>query len=126
MTQSKVAIVLQAGTGNHEQTARALHSLIYAKELQERGNEVRLVFDGAGTEWLARWTEPQEGQDGQLASFFQEVKQAGLVYSVCDFCAGAFQVRDKLVAREEPLVGQYMNHPSLASLVDEGFQVWIL
>lgn len=126
MTQSKVAIILHAGTGNHEQQARAFHSLVYAKELQERGSEVRLVFDGAGTEWLARWNDPQDEHDKQLAGFFQAVKQDGLVYSVCDFCSGAFQVRDKLVAAGEPLVAQYMNHPSVASLVDEGFQVWIL
>ena len=126
MAGSKVAIILQAGAAGHEQLARALHSILYAKELQEKGHEVRLVFDGAGTEWLARWSEPQNEGDAHLGALFRSVKDAGLVYSVCDYCSGAFRVRDRLVAAGEPLEGQYMDHPSVASLVEDGYQVWIL
>ena len=53
---TKILIVLQAGTESHEGRARALHSVLYATELAETGATVRLVFDGASTGWLARWT----------------------------------------------------------------------
>lgn len=53
---TRILIVLQAGTDSHEGRARALHSVLYATELREAGATVRLVFDGAGTGWLARWT----------------------------------------------------------------------
>ena len=123
---AKVAVILQAGPGSHESHARMLHSLLYSKELHERGNEVRLVFDGASTEWLAKWGNPQDEDDRRMGGLFQQIKGAGLTYAVCDFCSGAFKVRDKLQDLGEPLIAEYMDHPSVAALVDEGFQVWIL
>ena len=47
---AKIAIILQAGAEGHEGMGRLLHSPLYSKELHERGHDVRLVFDGAGTE----------------------------------------------------------------------------
>jgi hypothetical protein len=99
------------------------HSMLYSKELKEKGHEVRLVFDGASTEWLAKWGDPQDNDDRMMAGFFGQLKDAGLTYVVCDFCSGAFNVHDKLTAQGEPLVAEYMNHPSVAGLVDEGFQL---
>ena len=51
---TRIRIVLQAGTDSHEGRARALHAVLYASELADAGATVRLVFDGAGTGWLAR------------------------------------------------------------------------
>ncbi len=53
----------------------------------------------------------------------KSVQDAGLTYVVCDFCSRAFNVHDKLTAQGEQLVAEYMNHPSVASLIDEGFQI---
>jgi len=123
---SKVAIILQAGPGSHESHARMFHSMVYSKELHEKGHEVRLIFDGASTEWLAKWGDPQDADDRMMGGFFDQLKDGGLAYVVCDFCAGAFQVRDRLVAQGEPLLAEYLNHPSVASLVDDGFQILTL
>ncbi len=123
---AKLAIILQAGPGSHESHARMFHSMVYSKELYEAGHEVRLIFDGASTEWLAKWGDPQDGDDRLMGGFFDQLKDAGLTYIVCDFCAGAFRVRDRLAAQDEPLVAEYLNHPSIASLVDEGFQIVVL
>ncbi len=120
---AKIAIILQAGPGSHESHARMFHSMVYSKELHEKGHEVRLIFDGASTEWLAKWGDPQDADDRMMAGFFNHLKDDGLAYVVCDFCAGAFQVRDRLAAQGEPLVAEYLNHPSVGSLVDEGFQI---
>jgi hypothetical protein len=122
---TKILIVLQAGTESHEGQARALHSVLYARELIEAGATVRLVFDGAGTAWPARWQQ-DEGVASQGARHFSELKAQGLVYEVCDYCAGRFDVHDELVRLGEPLKGAYEDHPSIASYVAEGFAVWIL
>lgn len=120
---ARIAIILQAGPGSHESHARMFHSMVYSKELHEKGHEVRLIFDGAATEWLAKWGDPQDADDRVMGGFFNQLKDAGLAYVVCDFCANAFRVRDKLVAQGEPLLAEYLNHPSIASLVDDGFQI---
>ena len=53
---NKFAIILQAGPGTHESHARMFRSMVYAKEFRESGHEVRLIFDGAATAWLAKWS----------------------------------------------------------------------
>lgn len=123
--QTKVLIVLQAGTESHEGRARALHSVLYAKELVSAGATVRLVFDGAGTAWLARWKQGG-GSASRAAQLFAELTAAGVAYEVCDYCAGAFDVRQELIDLGETLSGAYLDHPSIASHVADGFQVWIL
>lgn len=124
---TKVAIILQAGAESHEGMARMYHSLLYTKELRERGGDVRLVFDGAGTEWAARLHQPDGDERLQrLAGLFGELKEDGLTYEVCDYCSGAFGVKEQLQQTEAPLTAQYMDHPSIASLVEEGYRIWIL
>lgn len=122
---TKILIVLQAGTETHEGRARALHSVLYARELIEAGATVRLVFDGAGTGWLARWRS-EGGSPTRAASFFADLVARGVAYEVCDYCAGAFDVKNELVDAGETLTGTYMDHPSLAAHVGDGFVVWIL
>lgn len=120
----KVAIILQAGTETHEGLARALHALLYASELTERGGTARLVFDGAGTAWLARFRNPTGDSEQHLATTFEKLKRDGLAYEVCDFCSGAFGVKSQLT--DEPMSAKYMDHPSVVDLVEDGFQIWIL
>lgn len=122
---TRILIVLQAGTESHEGRARALHSVLYATELSDAGATVRLVFDGAGTGWLARWTT-DAGAATRSGRLFADLRARGLSYEVCDYCAGAFDVRDELVAAGEALAGAYLDHPSIAAHVGDGFAVWIL
>lgn len=126
MGEKKIAIILQAGAETHEGMARALHSLLYAKELMEQGITARLIFDGAGSEWAAKLVQPGSPQEQGLARLFQGIQAQGVAYEICDYCSGAFQVKDRLKEAGVPLSGQYMNHPSIASLVKDGFEVWIL
>ena len=121
---TKIGIVLQAGTETHEGLARALHALLYTKELVERGGDVRLVFDGAGTSWLAAMRKQETDAAKGLGRIFEGLKQAGVTYEVCDYCSGAFHVREEL--QDEPLSGKYMDHPSIGDLVEAGYQIWIL
>ena len=124
-TDTRILIVLQAGTESHEGRARALHGVIYATELSEAGATVRLVFDGAGTGWLARWTTGA-GAQTRAGALFADLRARGLSYEVCDHCSGAFEVKGDLVEAGEALFGGYMDHPSMAAYVAEGFAVWIL
>jgi len=123
---AKIAIVLHAGSDGHEGLARAFHSLVYAKELKEHGADVRLIFDGAGTQWLAQFHRSDSEHVQGLGLLFEQLKSQGVVYEVCDYCAGAFGVKEDLQARDEPLVAEYMDHPSIAGLVSDGYQIWIL
>ena len=41
---SKIAIILHAEPGTHDSLGRALHALLYSKELNEEGHEGETYF----------------------------------------------------------------------------------
>ena len=91
VAKGKYLVVLQAGKESHEGMARAVHALLYSKELKEHGHEVVLLFDGAGTEWIAEWSKSDSTD--KLAPMYKELREAGVANVICDFCANAFQVK---------------------------------
>jgi len=116
----KIAIILHAEPGTHDAMGRALHSMLYARELKEAGHDARLIFDGGGTKWieeLARGGHP-------LSPVYDEVKDIGAIAGVCEYCIRAFGVDEENVRAEGLAVcGEYMGHPSIAALAGEGFLI---
>jgi len=115
----KVAVILQEGTERGESLARAVHALLYTKEVHESGGAVRLILDGAGTLWFPRFEDPEL----PYRDLYREVREAGILDGACDYCAGAFGVKDAVEAGGLPLVGEYHGHPSLVALIKDGYQV---
>jgi len=120
----KFAIILQAGKETHEGMARAVHALLYASELKEKGYEVVLIFDGAGTEWAEELSNPDS--QSKLLPIYNDFKKMGIQEIICDFCAGAFGVKEKLHTRACPLISEYKEHPSIVKWVKKGYQLLIL
>ena len=120
----KYAIILQAGKESHEGMARAVHAFLYAKELKEHGHEVVLIFDGAGTEWVEELSNPES--QSKLKPMYEQLRQAGIVEIVCDFCAGAFAVKERLAQRQIPMTAEYAGHPSIAKWVVQGYELIVL
>ncbi len=114
---AKVAVVVFANTETHEGLARVHNALEVAKEFKEAGDEVRLVFDGAGTQALATLVDPEH----RAHALFKTVRDT--VAGACRFCAAAFGVKDRLESAGIPLLDEYDQHPSLRRLVVEGYQV---
>lgn len=122
--KNKFAIVLQAGKETHEGMARAVHALLYATELKEKGYDVVLIFDGAATEWAEELSNPDS--QSKLLPMYQSLKKTGAVEVICDFCAIAFGVKEKLSGRQVPLVSEYKGHPSIEKWIKKGYQLIIL
>jgi len=119
----KFAVILQAGTESHEGLARALHALLYSKELVEAGYEVVLIFDGAGTTWAKESENPQH----KLHGVYLGLKKLGITQEICDYCAGAFKVKADLIDRQVALLrNSYGGHPSIAKWVKQGYNLLVL
>lgn len=117
---SKIAIILHAEPGTHDSMGRALHALLYAKELKEHGHDVLLVFDGGATKWIEEFKKP----DNKLAPLYNEIISGDVVLGVCDYCIGAFGGDKEQVKKEGiPFLNDYNGHPSLAKLIEQGFQI---
>ena len=123
-SHQKFLIILQAGTESHEGMARAVHALLYSKELKENGHDVILVFDGAGTEWIHEWSNPNSTD--KLLRSYKELKAAGVTEIIGDYCAYAFHAKKDLKERNVPLTREYQGHPSIAKWVNQGYQLVIL
>ncbi len=121
--KDKYVIVLQAGNETNEGMARAIHALLYARELAENGYQVVLIFDGAGTGWANELRKP----DNPLHKHYEKIKELGLVEEICDYCAEAFEVKDDLPEQQKKLlVGEYEGHPSLVKWIKKGYQIIVL
>lgn len=114
----RVAIVVLADAETKGDLGRVFNALMAADEFAEAGDEVRLVFDGAGVKWIPELSNPEHKAHGLFAKLKPHVTD------VCRYCAGAFGVDDKVKGDDAPLTGGgYQDHPSFRRLIDEGFQV---
>lgn len=114
---AKVGIVVLADAETHGDMGRMSNALTAAGEFKEAGEEVTIIFDGAGTRWVPKLTD----EDHMLHEPFEAVKD--VVSGACHYCAGAFHVREDIEETDVPLLQEYSGHPSLQKLVSQGYQV---
>lgn len=113
----KVAIDVLADTESHGDLGRVFNALEAVKEFKDNHDDVRLIFDGAGTKWVVELSKPDHKAHGLYAAVQDKV--AG----VCEFCAGAFGVKEQVLACGAPLTGDYDGHPSFRKLLADGYQI---
>jgi hypothetical protein len=114
---AKAAIILLADTESHADLGRAANALAAAGEFQEAGDELTVIFDGAGT----RWVPELAGGEHRLSPRFEEIKEA--IGGACSYCAGAFGVREQIEQSEVSLLDEHEGHPSIRTLVADGYEV---
>lgn len=106
-----------ADTETHGDLDRIANALTSANEFKEAGDETTIVFDGAGTKWVAGLSNP----DHRLHDAFESVKDT--VAGACSYCAGAFGVKEEVEKSDVPLLEEYAEHTSLQRLVSQGYQM---
>lgn len=110
----KFAVILQAQPGD---MGRAVHGLLYTKDLKEAGHDVQLIFDGAGTTWIKEFERPEH----KYHNLYKEVKAKGLIGGACEYCAKAFKVDGAVTEAGIKFRGEYSGHPSIAQLIQQGY-----
>lgn len=113
----KLAIVLLAGSETADGSGRMANAFITALEAQDAGDEVRVIFDGAGTTWLRTLADPEH----KYHRLLNEVRAS--IVGACLYCARAYGVVDDVERAEIPLLDEYKHHPSIRGLVADGFHV---
>lgn len=115
----KTAFVILAGGDQPESLGRVVNALTGAYEYIEGGGEVKIIFDGAGTQAAAALAKP----DHEYHELFEKTR--GRITAVCSYCAGAYEVKDQIAAANLPLVDEFKGHPSFKRLLEDGFQVLV-
>lgn len=113
----RAAVVVLADTETAEDLGRVVNAMEAVKEFKEAGDDVRLIFDGAGTKWIGQLAH----KDHKYASLFAAVKDK--VSGACEYCAHAFGVHEHVQQADVPLIGEFEKHPSFRRLLSEGYQV---
>lgn len=96
---------------------RVTNALEIAKEFKEYGDEVQLVFDGAGTTWVGKLADT----NSKMNPLYESVKDK--VQGACSFCSSAFGVKDNVEQAGVKLLDDFDGHPGIRALVEEGYQV---
>jgi len=113
---NKIAVVIYSNLEGAGKSA-VYRALMFAEELIRAGDDVTIVFDGAGSAALAAIIEP--GHD--IHRTWQ--KAAPALRGVCSYCAKAYGVNDALAAAGIPMLVDDRGHASLRNLLLEGRQI---
>jgi hypothetical protein len=113
----KAAIIVLADTETHGDLGRVVNALEAVKELKEARDEVKLIFDGAGTQWIPKLSEKTHRAHRLFVSVEDRIAGA------CAYCAGAFKATEGVKAANVPLLDEYEGHPSVRQLLADGFSI---
>lgn len=113
---TKAAIFVLAGTDSHDDLGRLTNALQAAKEFTDEGDDLVLIFDGEGTQWV-----PELDDEGHHAHALDRSLEDDV--QVCDYCADAFHVGDAVDESDAERVSQFEGHPSVRDLVADVYEV---
>jgi hypothetical protein len=114
---ANAAVIILAGTEGHANVGRLVNGLETAKEFADTdGDEVELIFDGAGTQWISEL----EDENSDYHELYQAVRDDA---SACEFCSGAFGVADAVTDAGVVTLDDHDGHPSIRSLVDDDYEI---
>lgn len=108
--------------GGEEALGRVFNAMAVAHDLKEKGEDVRLMFLGAGTRWVAELNK----EDNPVHRLYELVKDT--VEGASCGCADVFGARDDVekygvnLLTDNAIPGT-SGLPSVASLMSEGYQI---
>lgn len=120
----KAAIVVLSDpkSGTEEALGRVFNALASAYDFKQGGDEVTVLFQGAGSRWIGELTKA----DHPAHKLFEAVKD--LVAGVSCGCADVFGARESVVASGFELITDNQvpgttGLPSLQKLIKDGYTV---
>ncbi len=112
----KAALVVLAGTDTPADAGRVVNAMSIAREFLEAGDDVRLIFDGAGTQWIPIL----ERTEYEYHDLYLAVRET---VAVCDYCASAYSVGKAVNAAGIERLSTNEGHPSIRSLVADDYEI---
>ncbi len=113
---TKAAIIVYAGTEQPSDLGRVVNALEAVREFDREGDDVRLLFDGAGVQWVGELAD----EEHDYHDLYADVREYA---RVCDYCASAYGVDEPVEAAGVDRVDEFEGHPSIRTLVAEGYEV---
>ena len=122
MQKTAIVIFSDPKSGSDEALGRVFNALGAAYDFKQRGADVQVLFQGAGTRWASELVNPEHPAHGLFAAVKDKVAGAS-----CG-CADVFGARDGAVECGMELltdnaVPNTSGLPSLARLTEAGYNI---
>jgi hypothetical protein len=119
---STAVVVLADPAGGDDAAGRVFNALAATSDLRRDGEDVRVIFQGAGTRWAALLANPEH----PFHELFATVRPS--VAGVSEACSAFFGAKEAAVAAGFDLVrgnpvGDAGELPSLARMIADGCRV---
>lgn len=111
MPKTAIVILSDPKAGSEEALGRLFNAMFVAYELKEKGQEVALIFQGAGVRWASEIVKPEHPAHG----LYQAVKDT--IVGVCGGCADVFGATADVKATGLSLVRE-KEIPGTAGIID--------
>ena len=121
--KAAILVLSDPKSGSEEGLGRVFNALAAAYDFKQRGDEVTILFQGAGTRWGGHLTKP----DHPAHDLFEQVKDK--VAGVSCACADVFGATEDAaksgfdLIKDNPVPGTG-GLPSLRNLTSEGYTVF--
>ena len=122
MSKTAIVVFSDPKAGTEEALGRLFNALFLAYELNEKKQEVALIFQGAGTRWVSEVVKPNHPAN----ALYQAV--ADRVVGVCGGCADVFGATDDVrktslkLLRDAKIPGT-TGIADLSRYLDDGYQL---
>lgn len=120
--KAAVIILSDPRSGSEEALGRVFNGLAVAYDLKNRGDEVTILFQGAGTRWVGELGKPDHAAHGLFQAVVDKV--AGVSCGCADVFGATAEVEASGfdLIKDNPIPGT-SGLPSLARLTSEGYTI---
>ncbi|MCG8409102.1 MAG: DsrE family protein [Phycisphaerales bacterium] len=120
--KAAILVLSDPKPGSEEALGRVFNALAAAYDFKNRGEEVTILFNGAGTRWIGQLSK----EDHPAHALFEAVKDkiAGVSCGCADVFGGGDEAEQSgfELIKDNPVPGT-TGLPSLQNLIHEGFTV---
>ena len=96
-----------------------VHVLLNALDMNEKGYDVKVIIEGSTPRTANALNDP----DAKFHRFYQAVKDEGLIDCVCRACSAQVDALEGIEAQGLPLCDDMTGHPSMASYLEDGYEI---
>jgi hypothetical protein len=96
-----------------------VHVLLNALDMHEKGFDVKVVIEGAAVKVV----NDLNAGEHPFNNLYRQVKEKGLLDCVCQACAAKLGALEGVKAQQLPLNNEMLGHPSLARLIESGYEI---
>ncbi len=98
MSKKLVVILSDPKSASEESVGRVFNAMAFAYDMKERKQDVKIVFQGTGTRWIAELENPKH----MLHALYNAIEDK--IDGACGGCADVFGAAKQVEQAERPLL----------------------